>query len=83
MKPLFEKEEIKPERLKPGPGMLLPTALRLAVTESLLPKGTVQLGPRNFIKKKFTDYKNGTGKQKHTRVYIYIISGRGKILNHL
>lgn len=52
--------------------MLLPTALRLAVTESLLPKGTVQLGPRNFIKKKFTDYKNGKGKQKHTRVYIYI-----------
>lgn len=45
VKPLFEKEEIRPVRFKVGAGILLFAALKLAVVESLLPSKTVQLGP--------------------------------------
>ena len=45
VKPLFEKEVRRAARFRPGPGMLLPTALKLAVVESLRPNGTAQLCP--------------------------------------
>lgn len=46
-KPLPEKALIRPVRFKAGEGMFVLAALKLAVSESLLPTATVQLGPPN------------------------------------